>query len=80
MATTDELLDQMVRLQALQIRLTLPSQADAIIELGKAGLNPTRIADLLGTTPGTAKTTLQRAKGKPRAARKPNIEEYGKNG
>lgn len=75
MASTEELLDQLVRLQALQIRMAVPSQAEAIIELTKAKLGPTRIADLLGTTPGTVKTTVQRANTKPRSASKNKGEE-----
>lgn len=75
MASTEELLDQIVRLQALQIRMALPSQTEAIIELNKAKLGPSRIADLLGTTPGTVKTTVQRANAKPRPTGKKTKEE-----
>ena len=75
MASSEELLDQFVRLQALQIRMALPSQTEAIIELNKAKLGPTRIADLLGTTPGTVKTTVQRANAKPRPTGKSKEQE-----
>lgn len=75
MASTEELLDQVVRLQALQIRLALPSQSEAIIELNKANFGPTRIADLLGTTPGTVKTTVKRANSRPRFTAKKVKEE-----
>lgn len=61
---TDKLLDEIARLLALQIRLSLPSQADAVVELDKIGLGPTRVAELLGTTPGTVNTALGRAKGR----------------
>jgi DNA-binding CsgD family transcriptional regulator len=70
MASTEELLDQIVRLQALQIRLGMASQAEAIVELSKSGIGPSRIAELMGTTPGTVKVAIQRAKSKPRPARK----------
>lgn len=56
--------EEIVRLLALQIRMKFESQADAIRELGKAGFGPTRIAELLGTTPGTVNVTLAKAKGK----------------
>ena len=63
MATQSEtvrLLDELVRLQALAIRRQAPSQAEAITELSSAGLGPTRIAELLGTTPGTVNVALAR--------------------
>jgi DNA-directed RNA polymerase specialized sigma24 family protein len=69
MATNEELLDQIVRLLALQIRLSVGNQTEAIIEMGKTGLSSSRIAELVGTTAATAKTTLQRAK-KPRITKK----------
>lgn len=54
--------DEIARLLATIIRLQLPSQADAIRELGKAGLGSKRIAELLGTTPNTVNVALNRAK------------------
>jgi DNA-directed RNA polymerase specialized sigma24 family protein len=61
--------DEVARLLALWIKLQLGNQAAAIVELGRAGFGPTRIAELLGTTVGTVNVTLQRsrkrAKGKP---------------
>lgn len=54
--------DEIARLLATLIRLQLPTQADAIRELGKAGLRPSRIADLLGTTPNTVNVTLNKAR------------------
>jgi DNA-directed RNA polymerase specialized sigma24 family protein len=55
-------LDEVARLLALQIRLQMPSQAEAIVELGRIGFGPRRIAELLGTSPNTANVTLQKAK------------------
>ena len=67
MASTEELLDQLIRLQALRIRLSMPSQAEAIVEINKTGIGPSRIAEIMGTTPGTVNVAIQRAKpkGKP---------------
>jgi hypothetical protein len=54
--------EEIVRLLAIQTRLQFESQADAILELSRAGFGPTRIADLLGTTANTVNVTLQKAK------------------
>ena len=78
MASVEDLLDQVVRLQALQVRLGMPNQADAIVELGKAGISSTRIAELLGTTPGTVKVAIQRAKA--RAKTRKQSDDGGGNG
>lgn len=56
--------DEIATLLALQIRLSLNSQAEAIVEMAHAGIRQSRIADLLGTTPGTVKVTIKRAKGR----------------
>ena len=57
-----EPLEEVVRLLAIQIRLSLPSQSGAIQELNRAGFGPSRIAELLGTTANTVSVTLRRAK------------------
>ena len=54
--------EEIVRLLATQIRLQFKNQADAIRELSKSGFGPSRIAELLGTTPGTVNVTLAKAK------------------
>ena len=54
--------DEIVRLLATLIRLQSGNQAQAIVELNKAGLPNGRIADLIGTTPDTVKVTIQRAR------------------
>jgi hypothetical protein len=54
--------DETVRLLAALIRLQTESQAEAIIELHKAGIGSARAADLLGTTPATANVAVQRFK------------------
>jgi hypothetical protein len=54
--------DEVARLLAIQLRLQLGSQSACIAELSRAGFGPTRIAELLGTTPNTVNVTLQKAK------------------
>jgi DNA-directed RNA polymerase specialized sigma24 family protein len=54
--------DEAVRLLAILVRQRAESQSDAIIELHKAGFGPTRIAELLGTTPGTVNVAVNRSK------------------
>jgi DNA-directed RNA polymerase specialized sigma24 family protein len=71
MARSDELNngEEIVRLLVTQLRLQLDNQAAVILELNRAGFGPSRIAELLGTTPGTVNVAIQRAK--QRATRKP---------
>ncbi|MCU1484943.1 MAG: hypothetical protein JWN67_1689 [Actinomycetia bacterium] len=57
-------LDEIARLLALQIRLTVGSQSATIAELDRIGFTPVRMAELLGTTSDTAKVTAQRARKK----------------
>ncbi|HZS30347.1 MAG TPA: hypothetical protein VFA37_03755 [Gaiellaceae bacterium] len=59
--------EELIRLIAIQIRLQLDNQNAAIQELSRSGFGPSRIAELLGTTPGTVNVSL--AKAKKRAAR-----------
>jgi hypothetical protein len=54
--------EELVRLIAMQIRLQLANQSVAIQEFSKAGFGPSRIAELVGTTPGTVNVTLAKAK------------------
>lgn len=66
--------EEIVRLLALDIRLRSENQAEAIGALNSAGFGPGRIAELLGTTPGTVNVTiarLKRRKGKQTKERKP---------
>ena len=62
MAGDAEGCDEVARLLAILIRLRVPTQADAIRELGKAGIGPKRIAELLGTTANTVHVTLAKAR------------------
>jgi len=54
--------DELVRLHVASLRREFDSQSDLIFELDRAGFVPARIADLIGTTPGTVATALHRAK------------------
>jgi DNA-directed RNA polymerase specialized sigma24 family protein len=54
--------EEIVRLLALDLRLRFESQSEAIRELHRAGFGPARIAELLGTTPGTVNVTIAKAK------------------
>jgi hypothetical protein len=54
--------DEIVRLLVIQMRVQFGNQADVIRELSRAGFGPKRIAELLGTTPGTVNVTLAKAK------------------
>ena len=62
MAGDAEGCDEVARLLAILIRLRVPTQADAIRELGKAGIGPKRIAELLGTTANTVHVTRAKAR------------------
>jgi hypothetical protein len=64
MAHTDAIdhADETVRLLAILVRQHAESQSDAIVELHKAGFGPTRIAEFLGTTPGTVNVAVNRSK------------------
>jgi DNA-binding CsgD family transcriptional regulator len=53
--------EEIVRLLALQLRLQLESQAEAIVMLSRAGFSNSRIGRLLGTTTDVAKVTVARS-------------------
>ncbi len=57
-------IEELVRLMAIELRQRSHSQGEAILELSKAGFGPSRIAELLGTTPNTVNVTIQKAKKK----------------
>lgn len=57
-----EPLEEIVRLLTVQLRRDSVSQAQAIEELSKAGFGPSRIAELLGTTPNTVNVAISSAK------------------
>jgi hypothetical protein len=57
----EELLDELVRLTALSLRRDMENQTEAILAFHQAGLEPPRVAELLGTTPATVRATRQKA-------------------
>ena len=57
-----EPIEELVRLQVLDLRRRLGTQTEAVIELRQAGFAPTRIAELLGTNANVVNVTLQKAK------------------
>ena len=71
MASTEELLEELLRLNSIELRRSIGNQNDTILEMSKAGFSPSRIASLLGTTPGTVSTALQRAKKAPAGKKTP---------
>lgn len=60
----DKRLDEIVRLLALTLRRTTENQTEAILLLSQATLEANRIAELLGTTPETVRSTQSKAKAK----------------
>jgi hypothetical protein len=55
--------DELARIIVLDLKYRVP-QAVLVHDLTKAGLGPTRIAELLGTTPGTVNITKRRKRPK----------------
>jgi DNA-binding NarL/FixJ family response regulator len=54
--------DEIVRLLAILVRRQTASQVEAILELHRAGFSPARIAELLGTSPGTVSVAVSKSK------------------
>lgn len=71
--TEAELLEELIRLQILQMRKNMESQADAISALHSVGFSPTRIASLLGTTSATVNVAISRTKKKTNVARERKV-------
>lgn len=65
MERVEQLLEQLVRMQALTLTSSAKTQTEAIHMLLRAGLETNRIAELLGTTPGTARAAKQLLNKKP---------------
>jgi hypothetical protein len=53
-----------VRIAAVLLRRTIGTQTETIVELSRAGFQPVRIAELLGTTAGTVNQALVKSKKK----------------
>jgi predicted O-methyltransferase YrrM len=61
--------DEVAKLLTLLARLQLGNQTQTILELGRLGFSSARIAELVGTTPATARATVNQNKGRQRAQR-----------
>jgi DNA-directed RNA polymerase specialized sigma24 family protein len=59
-----DLQDETNRLLVALLRRETESQAETILELDRAGIGASRIAELLGTSPGTVNVAIARAKKK----------------
>ena len=57
----EQRLDEIVRLLALSLRGATENQSEAILLLSQAKLEPNRIAELVGTTAATVRSTQSRA-------------------
>jgi hypothetical protein len=57
-----EKLEILIRLQAAALTATMESSKDKIIFLSKAGVRPTLIAEIVGTTPNHVNVTLSTAR------------------
>jgi hypothetical protein len=55
-------MEEVVRLLAIQLRRQTESQAEAIKDMHRVGFGPTRIAELLGTTPNTVNVSIAKKK------------------
>lgn len=55
-----EKLDTLIRLQAAALTNTMSSAKEKIVFLGKAGLQPKLIADILGTSSNHVNVTLSK--------------------
>ena len=78
---TEQLLDELVRLQVRDLRAEAASQSEAIRELNALGFAVERIVELLGTTPATVRNDLSRekaAKNKPRQKATPKRKPKSK--
>ena len=55
-------LDEIARLLSVQIKRDTETQGEAIQAMYAAGIRPSRIADLLGTTTNTVNVSVSRVK------------------
>ena len=58
----DQVWEEIVRLLAVQIRLQVENQTEAILALNRAGFSPPRITQLLGLSQDIARATIHQAK------------------
>jgi hypothetical protein len=52
--------EELARIGALLLRRQIGTQSDTILELSRVGFGPSRIAELLGTTPNTVNQAIQK--------------------
>lgn len=57
-----EKLDVLIKLQAAALTAQMESSKDKIVFLSRAGLRPTLIAEIVGTTPNHVNVTLSTAR------------------
>lgn len=55
-------LDILIKLQAAALTASMPSTKDKIVFLAQAGLRPTLIAEMLGTTANHVNVTLSKGR------------------
>jgi hypothetical protein len=65
-----EKLDILIRLQAASLTAGIESTKDKIIALSKAGLRPTLIAEITGTTPNHVNVALSHERNLSKSKRK----------
>jgi DNA-directed RNA polymerase specialized sigma24 family protein len=78
-AEVDARLDELSRLLALQVRLTIGNQTQTILELRRLGFSLQRIADLLGTTSNTVNVAIRKANKRTRTAAPKGVERDASN-
>ena len=65
-----EKLDILIKLQAAALTAQMESTKDKIVFLSKAGLRPTLIAEIIGTTPNHVNVALSNARNSSKSKRK----------
>lgn len=60
--SSEDLLEQLIKLTALQVKLAVGNQTQTILELQKLGFATSRIGEVLGTTANTVNVTIQKNK------------------
>lgn len=66
--------EELVRLMVLQLRKSVSSQGELIVDLARVGFGQTRIAELIGTTQNAVNVTLNKAK---KRAKKQPVTKQG---
>ena len=61
--------EELVRMAALLLRRSIGTQTETALELSRAGFQPARIAELLGTTANTVSQAITQSKKKEKKAK-----------